>query len=466
MAVSSSYEPLTYTGNGATTEFSVTFPFFSGSLVVTEIVIATGAETVKTISTHYTVSGGTDGNGLPATGTVTAVVAPASTVRWRIERVTPRTQATSYTNGDAFPAKTAEAALDKALLIGQEALYQADRAVKVTTADREAGVDPVLPIAVADKLIGWNSDGDGLENKAAADLDLTIVSAYAEDLLGAADATEARDILDLAGDGDMLAANNLSELTASASTARGNISAAASGANTDITSVYLNNTGLKVKDTNASHGLIIKPGSDLTGDKTLTLATGDADRTLTLGADVTMNASPIAQGLHSIWVPATAMLAATTSGPASAQIEEGTNKQNYKVADLDGSADEYLHFQIAFPKSWNLGTVSFQVFWRSTATDTDGVAWGLEAVAVGDGDAIDAAWGTAVVVTDAAQSAATKLYVSAISNAVTIAGTPAVGDLVFFRLFRDVSDAADTHAEDARLIGIKILYTINAATDA
>lgn len=65
-------------------------------------------------------------------------------------------------------------------------------------------------------------------------------------------------------------------------------SKAASGANTDISSIYLNNTGLKVKDTNASHGLIIAPGSDLTADKTLTLTTGDSDRTITLSGNPSM----------------------------------------------------------------------------------------------------------------------------------------------------------------------------------
>lgn len=37
------------------------------------------------------------------------------------------------------------------------------------------------------------------------------------------------------------------------------------------------NTGLHLLDTNASHDLIIKPGSDLTADKTLTITTGDTD---------------------------------------------------------------------------------------------------------------------------------------------------------------------------------------------
>ena len=70
---------------------------------------------------------------------------------------------------------------------------------------------------------------------------------------------------------------------------RSAISAAASGANTDVTSVYLNNTGLKVKDTNATHGLSIVPGSDLTADRTLTITTGDANRALTLSGDATIN---------------------------------------------------------------------------------------------------------------------------------------------------------------------------------
>ncbi len=76
---------------------------------------------------------------------------------------------------------------------------------------------------------------------------------------------------------------------ANAAAQRVTLSAAALGANTDITSVYLDNTGLKVKDTNASHGLIIAPGSDLTADRTLTVTTGDADRTLTLSASTTLN---------------------------------------------------------------------------------------------------------------------------------------------------------------------------------
>ncbi len=48
------------------------------------------------------------------------------------------------------------------------------------------------------------------------------------------------------------------------------------------------NTGLHILDTDASHDLIIKPGSDLGADRTLTVTTGDADRTLTLSGNPTL----------------------------------------------------------------------------------------------------------------------------------------------------------------------------------
>lgn len=49
------------------------------------------------------------------------------------------------------------------------------------------------------------------------------------------------------------------------------------------------NTGLHLLDTDSSHDLIIKPGSNLTADRALTVTTGDASRTLTMTGDATLN---------------------------------------------------------------------------------------------------------------------------------------------------------------------------------
>lgn len=172
------------------------------------------------------------------------------------------------------------------------------------------------------------------------------------------------------------------------------------------------------------------------------------------------------QGKDTIWIPATAMRPTTSNGCASiTDVETTAGRPDLQVLDFDASSDEHAQFQVSMPKSWNEGTITYQVFWTSTATDTDGVTWALQGVACADGDTIDVAYGTAVTVDDANQSTAEDLYATAESGAVTIAGTPAAGDLCFFRVFRDVSDANDTAAEDARLIGVKIFFTSNAGDD-
>lgn len=57
------------------------------------------------------------------------------------------------------------------------------------------------------------------------------------------------------------------------------------------TGLTLPNAGLHLLDTDASHDLIVSPGSNLTADRTLTITTGDADRELTLSGDATISGS-------------------------------------------------------------------------------------------------------------------------------------------------------------------------------
>jgi hypothetical protein len=173
------------------------------------------------------------------------------------------------------------------------------------------------------------------------------------------------------------------------------------------------------------------------------------------------------QGKETIWVPVGAMRPTVSNGCAPiTEVETTSGRPDMQVLDFDATSDEHAQFQIAFPKSWNEGTITFQVYWTTTASDTDGVAWGLQGVAVSDNDTIDVAYGTAVVVTDDALGAAEDQCVTAESSAVTIAGTPAVNDICYFRIFRDVSDSNDDMTEDARLIGIRIFFTTDAANDA
>ena len=60
--------------------------------------------------------------------------------------------------------------------------------------------------------------------------------------------------------------------------------------------VVPNASGLKIKDTDASHTLGLVGGSNLTADRTLTLTTGDANRTLTLTADSSVGGTAYVEG--------------------------------------------------------------------------------------------------------------------------------------------------------------------------
>lgn len=171
-------------------------------------------------------------------------------------------------------------------------------------------------------------------------------------------------------------------------------------------------------------------------------------------------------GKQTIWIPAGAMKETVSNGCAPiAFVETTAGNPDMIVLDFDTAADEHAQFSVAFPKSWDLGTITFRAFWTSTATGTTGVAWGLQGVAVADDGTLDVAYGTGVVVTDDNISAAEDMLVTAESTAVTIAGTPTADELCIFRIYRDVSDANDDMTEDARLMGVKLFFTTDKAND-
>lgn len=156
MTISTTTTKISYTGDATTTAFPVPFVFFGDDeIIVVERTIATGSEVTKTLTTHYTVTGG-DG----ATGTVTAVTAPAATVEWHIRRRTARTQLVDYTPNDPFPAETHEQALDRLTAIGQEVGEVADRALVVPVTD-PTDLSLELPSSVdrAGKFLIFTGDG-------------------------------------------------------------------------------------------------------------------------------------------------------------------------------------------------------------------------------------------------------------------------------------------------------------------
>ena len=170
-------------------------------------------------------------------------------------------------------------------------------------------------------------------------------------------------------------------------------------------------------------------------------------------------------GKETIWVPAAAMYAATTNGADAEQVETTATRPDMKVFDFDASTKQYTQFTIAMPKSWNEGTVTYQVYWAPSTTNTGNAIFGLEAVACGDSDTIDVAYGTAVEVTDAGIGTVEDQQITSESGAITVAGSPAAGEQTYFQLYRDAADGSDTFTGECRVLGIKLFFTTDAAND-
>jgi len=239
--------------------------------------------------------------------------------------------------------------------------------------------------------------------------------------------------------------------------------------------------GTKISDTNGNELLNLTATSSAVNEFTLAnAATGNGPVLSATGeTNVDININPKGSGVlksgsaavkvagkETIWIPSSAMYPATTNGAAAEQVETTATRPDMKVLDFDASTDEFAQFSIAMPKSWNEGTLTYQVYWSPASTNTGDCIFGLQAVACADNDTIDVAYGTAVTVTDAGIGTVEDQQISSESGAVTVAGSPAAGELSYFQLFRDANAGGDTFSADARVLGVKIFFTTDAANDA
>ena len=131
MTVSSTTVKNSYSGNGSTTQFAYGYKIFADTdLQVIIRVNSTGVETVKTLTTHYTVSGAGDASG--GNVTFTSGNTPASGQTVVIIREVPQTQAIDYIANDPFPAESHEEGLDRGTMTTQQVQEELNRAIKLS----------------------------------------------------------------------------------------------------------------------------------------------------------------------------------------------------------------------------------------------------------------------------------------------------------------------------------------------
>ena len=239
--------------------------------------------------------------------------------------------------------------------------------------------------------------------------------------------------------------------------------------------------GTSILDTNGNELALLTATSSAVNEITLANAsTGNGPIISSTGeTNVDLNLNPKGTGVlksgtaavkiagkETIWIPAAAMYAATTNGADAEQVETTATRPDMKVFDFDASTKQYTQFTIAMPKSWNEGTLTYQVYWAPSTTNTGNCIFGLQAVACGDSDTIDVAYGTAIEVTDAGIGTVEDQQITSESSAMTVAGSPAAGEQTYFQLYRDAADGSDTLTGESRVLVVKVFYTTDAANDA
>jgi hypothetical protein len=157
MTISSTTVRNSYSGNGSTTVFAYTFKILDDDEIQVIIRSSTGTETIKTKTTHYTVSG----VGVAGGGNITFLTAPGSTETVVLKRNTTKTQETDYVANDPFPANSHEEALDRVTMIAQEIQEELGRAIKLSKTNTMTSTEFTVGAADrANKILAFDGNGE------------------------------------------------------------------------------------------------------------------------------------------------------------------------------------------------------------------------------------------------------------------------------------------------------------------
>jgi hypothetical protein len=148
-----------YSGNGSNDTFAYTFKISADADIEVIIRSSTGLETVKTLTTHYTVTGAGTASGGNVVFTVGNI--PTATETVVLRRATTQTQTLDLVENDPFTADSVEGAFDKNLSIAQELQEQVDRCIKFSKTNTFTSTD--FTESVADrsgKVLGFDNAGE------------------------------------------------------------------------------------------------------------------------------------------------------------------------------------------------------------------------------------------------------------------------------------------------------------------
>ncbi len=157
MTISSTTIKNSYSANGSQTVFAYSFKILNQADIDVIIRASTGTETVKSLTTHYSVSGVGSASG----GNITFGTAPLNTETVVLRRATTQTQTVDLVENDPFTAETVEGAFDRSIMIAQETQEEVDRSLKLSRTNSMTSTEFTVDAATrANKILGFDTSGE------------------------------------------------------------------------------------------------------------------------------------------------------------------------------------------------------------------------------------------------------------------------------------------------------------------
>jgi hypothetical protein len=159
MTISSTTVKNSYSANGTLDTFNYTFKVFADADLQVIIRDASATETVKTLTTHYTVTGAGSASG----GTIvfTSGNIPSATETVVIRRASPQTQAIDYIANDPFPAESHEEGLDRSMMAIQQLQEEVNRSIKLSRTNTMNSTEFTIgDTDRAGKIFGFDDNGE------------------------------------------------------------------------------------------------------------------------------------------------------------------------------------------------------------------------------------------------------------------------------------------------------------------
>ena len=261
MTISSTTVKNSYSGDGSTTTFNYTFKIFADSDLQVIIRSSTGTETVKTITTHYTVTGAGSASG--GSITFTAGNIPTATETVVLRRAVPQTQAIDYIANDPFPAESHEEGLDRAMMTLQQVQEEVTRSIKLSRTNTMTSTEFTVDAASrANKILAFDSAGEisvtqELGTYQSTDATVTTEAYNVRDLIKSTTAAQLNNVYICTADsviGDLLTDTDHFELlvdAVSAATSATNAAASEAAAASSATDAQTAQTAAELAETNA-----------------------------------------------------------------------------------------------------------------------------------------------------------------------------------------------------------------------